>query len=146
MFSLFNICSRYDSSTGQFTVPPGGAGLYFLYVNFFTAPLQDVDFGIRVNGQLLCSAHSYMDSANGNDRGTPSCGAVAALTDGSANIRVFSITAPIMYSVICACLSVCQLNWGSVGTTDILQDNSVANLVFHVSVNAPNAGVHNPNC
>ena len=93
MFSLFNICSRYDSSTGQFTVPPGGAGLYFLYVNFFTAPLQDVDFGIRVNGQLLCSAHSDMDSANGNDRGTPSCGAVAALTDGTANIRVFSITA-----------------------------------------------------
>ena len=39
------------------------------------------------------------------------------------------------------CLSVClSVNRGSVGTTDILQDNSLANLVFHVDVNAQMLG------
>ena len=81
LFYFYLICS-YDSTTGQFTVPSGGAGLYFLYTNFYGDDRKHMDFFIRVNGTNLCAAFADMHSSGVDDNGTPSCGAVAQLAVG----------------------------------------------------------------
>ena len=73
---------RYNSTTGEFTVPAAGAGLYFFYTNFFADEQDFVDFFIRVNGQNICGAFADMNNIGVNDNGTPSCAAVATLAEG----------------------------------------------------------------
>ena len=73
---------RYNSSTGQFTVPRGGTGLYFLYTNFFAENDRFADFAIRVNEAQVCYAKADMDNADANDNGTPSCGVATLLSEG----------------------------------------------------------------
>ena len=72
---------RYDSSTGEFTVPAGGAGLYFIYTNLYADDEKVADFVVQVNGVDLCEASSDMNHSPG-DNGTPSCGAVTILAEG----------------------------------------------------------------
>ena len=59
-----------------------GAGLYFLYTNFYGDDRKHMDFFIRVNGTNLCAAFADMHSSGVDDNGTPSYGAVAQLTVG----------------------------------------------------------------
>ena len=81
MYNPFPQC-RYDSTTGQFTVPVGGAGLYFLYTNFYDNDEKFADFIIRVNSVAVCEGSSDLNQSPG-DNGTPSCGAVAVLAEGT---------------------------------------------------------------
>ena len=79
--------NRYDNTTGQFTVPAGGAGLYFLYTNLYSDDENLADFVIRVNGAAVCEGSSDMNQSPG-DNGTPSCGAVAVLTEGTTQGKI----------------------------------------------------------
>ena len=82
---------RYNSTTGQFVVPTGGAGLYFLYTNFLADEQEFANFFIRVNDQAICGAFSDMNDIGVNDNGTPSCGSVAILIEGIKFLRFESI-------------------------------------------------------
>ena len=50
------IVHRYDSSTGTFTVPPGGYGFYYFSVFLLVHPDKSAFFDIELNGQLICTA------------------------------------------------------------------------------------------
>ena len=62
-------------------MPAGGAGLYLFYTNFFGGEQEFAYFRIRVNGQGICAAFSDITNS-ATDNGTPSCAAVATLTEG----------------------------------------------------------------
>ena len=76
-----NIGGGYNSSTGLFTVPSGGAGLFYFDVHFIFGYGEYADMYIRKNGIRLCRAH-------GNSLKFPifphsSCGAVTSLEEGT---------------------------------------------------------------
>ena len=73
--------SRYDSSTGTFTVPPGGDGYYYL-TTYLT--IQDGEYGafdIRFNGEMVCLALATQIGTT-TDEITTSCSAVVYGTEG----------------------------------------------------------------
>ncbi len=76
---------RYDSATGTFTVPPGGDGLYYnTYLN-----VDDGDsayFNIRVNGEILCTAHGDNYHNGAYDYPQATCSGLAQLTEGKATL------------------------------------------------------------
>ena len=74
---------RYNSTTGEFTVPAGGAGLYFFYTNFLADEQEFADFRIRLNGGQICVAYADMNNVGVNDNGTPSCAVLAILAEGN---------------------------------------------------------------
>ena len=51
-----NFIYRYDSSTGTFTVPPGGDGFYYFSVYLSINSIESAYFDVEVNEQRLCSA------------------------------------------------------------------------------------------
>ena len=73
---------RYDGTTGRFTVPTGKAGLYYFYTDLYTNDPQNLYFAIRVNQQFLCRAILDISTEGPDDNGSPSCGAIALLTEG----------------------------------------------------------------
>ena len=74
---------RYDSTTGTFTVPPGGDGYYY----FSTYLVVDDDetglFNIELNGELICSAYGDQTDTVNNDENT-SCNAAVYVTEGAS--------------------------------------------------------------
>ena len=75
---------RYNSTTGMFTVPPGGDGMYFIY-QFMTGDWGEYAlFEIRINNVRMCSAHADLDVNGGSDRPSASCGVVASLNAGNS--------------------------------------------------------------
>ena len=76
-----NIGNGYDGSTGEFTVPSGGAGLYYLYGHFLFDRGNAVTIRMQVNDGDICVA--YEDGQNAPSFGGSSCGAVLALQEGS---------------------------------------------------------------
>ena len=54
--SLF-IVYRYNSTTGTFTVPPGGDGYYYFSTYLLGTSTEYGNFEIRLNGGPLCLAH-----------------------------------------------------------------------------------------
>ena len=83
--SLFCVCFfSYNNATGEFTVPSGGDGLYFFYINFFADDTKITDFVVRLNRVTdLCYARADMNSGGVADNGTPTCGAVATVSAGN---------------------------------------------------------------
>ena len=87
--SLFVVC-RYDSTTGTFTVPSGGDGLYYFsdYVL-----VDDGEFGyfdMRINGEMICAAFAQNTDTT-TDQTTTSCSAIAYAVGGKTlNYHVFS--------------------------------------------------------
>ena len=57
--------NAYDSTTGQFVVPSGGAGLYYFFVHFLIQDGLYVTFRIEHNGAALCD--SVGDETEGGD-------------------------------------------------------------------------------
>ena len=78
-----NLGDGYDSTTGIFTAPPGGAGLYYFYTHLLFLANEYSNFIIRHNGADLCDA--FEDNDNG-DHGMSSCGAAVVLEEGKTNI------------------------------------------------------------
>ena len=77
-----NLGHGYDNETGEFTVPPGGVGVYFLF--FYTLVDQGElgNFYIARNGDPLCSTYGDHDSL-GSDWPSASCGVVFVLDEGT---------------------------------------------------------------
>ena len=74
-----NLGNGYNPTTGLFTVPPGGAGLYYFYTHLLYYPNEDSNLPIRHNGFDLCD--TYADGESG-DWNMTSCGAVVVLEQG----------------------------------------------------------------
>ena len=82
----------YNNATGEFTVPPGGDGLYFFYINFFADDADITNFVVRVNGvRDLCYARADMNNVAVSDNGTPSCGAVATVSAGKGSKGIIKV-------------------------------------------------------
>ena len=82
-YVLVNLGDGYDGSTGRFTVPSGGAGLYYLYVHCMYDIGDWVYIGIRKNGAILCYATND-DLIEAQDHDASSCGAVSVLDEGES--------------------------------------------------------------
>ena len=85
-----NLGEGYNNETGEFTVPPGGAGVYFLF--FYTAVDNGEygDFSIRHNGNPLCYAFGDHDDL-GEDWAATSCAAVSILNEGEQCYSAFKV-------------------------------------------------------
>ena len=66
---------------GAFTVPPGGAGLYFFYISFRLYDQERAVFSITKNGGEVCRAVADFNNA-GPDGGVISCGALQLVVEG----------------------------------------------------------------
>ena len=74
---------RYDNGTGEFTVPPGGAGLYYFYVHILCDNDEQVTVGMRKNEAIVCYAYAGIrDESAVNEAHSTSCGAVVTLEEG----------------------------------------------------------------
>ena len=71
-----NIENGYWTESGIFTVPSGGAGLYYFYANLMFNP----DFNIRHNGLHVCDITEV--NSGSADFGISSCGAVMVVEEG----------------------------------------------------------------
>ena len=89
---IINQGNGYNSGTGVFTVPTGGAGLYYFFAHFaFDHNRGDfASFGIRKNGAVLALAFND-DIPGSGDTGSSSCGAITILAEGTSNSHVFPI-------------------------------------------------------
>ena len=89
--SLF-IVYRYDSTTGTFTVPPGGNGFYYLSTFLLGQSGELGSFEIEFNGERVCTAYSEQRETSGDDL-TTSCTAIAYASEGtSSNVSYFLST------------------------------------------------------
>ena len=75
------VIDRYDSTTGTFTVPPGGDGYYYFSAYFLVSTAEFALFDIQINGQVLCTARGD-DTDSTNDEAQAACSAATYATAG----------------------------------------------------------------
>ena len=75
---------RYNGTTGIFTVPEGGSGLYFLYIHLITTTGNFAAFELKRNEEQICVAEGD-NGSNGWNHDTTTCGAVVQLNEGEWN-------------------------------------------------------------
>ena len=73
---------RYNSSTGTFTVPSGGDGLYYFSVYLVTPGGEVAYFEIQINGQALCSAMADLNGSTVGDEAETACHGAADIVEG----------------------------------------------------------------
>ena len=73
---------RYDSTTGIFTVPPGGDGLYYFFLYLTTISTEFAYFDITVNSEILCLAIADLSQANSGDVWGTSCSGITEVMEG----------------------------------------------------------------
>ena len=77
-----NLGDGYNSETGEFTVPSGGAGVYFFYFYTLVEDGLFTDFCVdSVGVSQICRAIGDLDIL-GYDQPTATCGAVYAVNEG----------------------------------------------------------------
>ena len=76
-----NLSNGYDITTGVFTVPPGGEGLYYFYAHFFYEVSQFARFNVLVNGNIRCTTAE--SDVNSGDYGSSSCAVTTVLQEGT---------------------------------------------------------------
>ena len=76
-----NLGGGYNSSTGQFTTPSGGARFYYFYVHVLVDHGKWVWMNIRHNGVTV--AIMAEDEFGGDDNPAASCGAVIMMQEGN---------------------------------------------------------------
>ena len=99
--SLF-IVYRYDSTTGTFTVPPGGDGFYYFSLYLLVRGGKYATFDIEVNGFKLCTAYTEQFQTS-TDEAHTSCSTVTYAAEGLCknkenNFKVTSII-QLLFSV-----------------------------------------------
>ena len=75
---------RYDSTTGIFTVPPGGDGLYYFSTYFSVVYYEFARFDIRINGETICTAYGATNSSTFPDPDHASCSRAALADEGKS--------------------------------------------------------------
>ena len=82
--------SRYDNTTGTFTVPPGGDGFYYFSVYLTTISSEYAYFDIEINGDRLCSAAADLTEISFGDEIVTSCNSVAQAVEGKqVTLQIF---------------------------------------------------------
>ena len=82
MQTFVNCLHRYDSSTGTFTVPPGGEGFYYFSAYFVVWYYKVAHFDIQINGETLCTARGDRSESYSTDTGHTSCSTTTFATEG----------------------------------------------------------------
>ena len=77
-----NVYFRYNSSTGEFTVPTGGAGLYYFYVHVLVDDGEEASLSLVRNNEALCSLNADNDNSGTGDYATGTCAATVMLNTG----------------------------------------------------------------
>ena len=75
-----NLASGYDVTTGVFTVPPGGEGLYYFYAHFRYESSEFARLNIRENGDIRWTTTE--SNLNSGDYASSSCAITAVLQEG----------------------------------------------------------------
>ena len=77
------LVDSYSSITGTFTVPPGGDGFYYFSLYLLVFGGESANFGILVNGQLMCTAYSDLTASPDNDYEATSCNGITYAVQGN---------------------------------------------------------------
>ena len=76
------IINRYDSTTGTYTVPPGGDGFYHFSV-FLTVDGDILaTFDMELNGELVCTVYSDLTESPSTDPEITTCNGVLFAVEG----------------------------------------------------------------
>ena len=86
-YKQVNVICRYDSTTGTFTVPPGGDGFYYFSAYFVVWYFEYAYIDIQINGQTLCTA--YADQQEPTDDGQATCSATTYTTEGLYHKKLY---------------------------------------------------------
>ncbi len=74
---------RYNKSTGAFTVPPGGAGLYYFSTHLSIQWGQHAAFHMKKNNdEAICKALGDNDNNGAGDAAQGFCSGLAQLEEG----------------------------------------------------------------
>ena len=64
-------------------MPPGGAGLYYFFIQILSSVGEEVGVDLRWNGEEQCRAYGgNRDETDPNSHSSGSCGAVLYLAEG----------------------------------------------------------------
>ncbi len=80
VISCFNC--RYDPTTGIFTVPPGGDGLYYFSTYLLVYDGELGWFNIRVDGVILCTARGDYSNNGAYVYAQATCSGLIQLSEG----------------------------------------------------------------
>ena len=72
----------YDSTTGVFTVPPGGDGVYYFSTYLLVDDGEYAYIDIRLNDDVICSTLPDHNHNAASDLAPGSCSAVVDVMDG----------------------------------------------------------------
>ena len=75
-------CS-YDNTTGIFTVPSGGDGVYYFSTFLLVSPGEGGRFEMRLNDNVVCTAFGDQDYS-GVDHAQGGCGAMLSVVEGKS--------------------------------------------------------------
>ena len=78
---------RYDSTTGIFTVPPGGDGVYYFSTHLLGQDYEFAYFDMRLNGDNICSTFLDQNDNGAGDAAAGSCSAVVDVVAGDVYIK-----------------------------------------------------------
>ena len=92
--SLVLVLCRYNSTTGTFTVPVGGDGLYYFSVHLTIWLYQTSTFDLKINGETICSALGEVYHPTLPDVSTASCATIASATAGINIFCSLNTTSP----------------------------------------------------
>ena len=67
----------------MFTVPSGGAGLYYFYVHVLVSVGEEADFRLEKNHELLCGLLGDNSAGGARDYDTGTCAATVMLDEGN---------------------------------------------------------------
>ena len=75
-------CCSYDSTTGVFTVPSGGDGIYYFSTYVLGEDGEWSRFDMRLNDDVICTAQPDHDNNGEIDPAAASCSAVVDVMAG----------------------------------------------------------------
>ncbi len=81
----------YNSSTGIFTVPSGGDGLYYFSTYLLVHFGKHAAFTLRVNEDYLCSAYGDNNANGANDYPQATCSGLVRLNEGRNTLMLFAV-------------------------------------------------------
>ena len=79
--------SSYDSTTGVFTVPYGGDGIYYFSVYLLVEPGEYASFDMTLNDDRICTAYPDHSHNGDKDLAPGSCSAVVDVTAGNLHFK-----------------------------------------------------------
>ena len=72
----------YDSTTGTFTVPPGGDGYYYFSVYLNADGDESSIFDVELNGERICTVRSDLTESPSTDWETTVCSGITYAVEG----------------------------------------------------------------